>query len=149
MSNLLEAQTYRLKQVNSGSPLDILLMTYEAALSGCDQRDFGRTTRALNLLSDALDFSYDRDIATGFFKLYQYCADLVRDGEYDETALILVELRDTWAQVKAQYQPKSRVTCSSTLRVLQPTEQPQRVAAVKQPLLQSNRVPQYSIITQS
>ena len=97
-------QTYRMNQINSASPLDLLLMAYDAALIGCGQRDLKRTTKALNVLRDALDFSYDEDIAMGFFRLYQYCADLVRKGEFDEAAEILRDLRDSWAEVKAQYQ---------------------------------------------
>ncbi len=108
MSSLLAAQTYRTNQVNGASPLDLLLMTYDAALIGCGQGDLARTTKALNLLRDALDFSYDQDIAMGLFKLYQYCADLARQGEFDEAATILRELRETWAQVKQQYQPSQQ-----------------------------------------
>lgn len=105
MSNLLATQTYRANQVNGASPLDLLLMAYDAALIGCGQHDLTRTIKALNLLRDTLDFSYDQEIALGFFKLYQYCADLARKGEFDEVANILRELRETWAQVKEQYQP--------------------------------------------
>lgn len=98
------AQTYRMNQINSASPLDLLIMAYDAALVGCGQRDLVRTTRALNVLRDAIDFTYDEDIAMGFFRLYQYCADLVRKSEYDEAAGLLREMRDTWMQVKQQYQ---------------------------------------------
>lgn len=110
MSTLLATQTYRTNQVNGAGPLDLLLMTYDAALIGCGQRDLGRTVKALTVLREALDFTYDSDIAMGFFKLYQYCADLARQGEFDEVARILRELRNTWAQVKAQYQPAQAVT---------------------------------------
>jgi len=97
-------QTYRMNQINSASPLDLLLMAYDAALIGCGQRDLKRTTKALNVLRDSLDFSYDQDIAMGFFRLYQYCADLARKGEFDEVSQILRELRDSWAEVKTQYE---------------------------------------------
>lgn len=112
MSNLLATQTYRANQVNGASPLDLLLMTYDAALIGCGQRDLGRTIKAIELLRDALDFSYDENIALGFFRLYQYCADLVRKGEYDEAAGLLRELREAWAQVKNQYQPAQPVAAT-------------------------------------
>lgn len=105
MSNLATAaQTYRLNQINSASPLDLVLMVYDAALTGCGQRDLARTTQALALLRDSLDFGYDEEIALGLFRIYQYCADLARKGEYDDAAHLLRELRDTWAQVKAQYE---------------------------------------------
>ena len=97
-------QTYRMNQISSASPLDLILITYDAALIGCGQRDLERTTRAISLLRNALDFSYDASIAMGLFRLYQYCSELARDGRFDEAAHLLRELRMTWAQVKAQYE---------------------------------------------
>lgn len=94
------AQTYRINQVASASPLDLVLMAYDAALIGCAQRDLARTTEAITVLRNALDFSYDAKIAMGLFRLYQYCAELARKGDYDQAAHLLRELRDTWAQVK-------------------------------------------------
>ena len=113
MTNLLATQTYRANQINGASPLDLLLMTYDAALIGCGQHDLNRTIKALNLLRDTLDYSYDHEIALGFFRLYQYCADLVRKGEFDEVATILRELRESWAQVKEQYNPTQNLNSAS------------------------------------
>lgn len=98
------AQSYRTNQINGASPLDLLIMTYDAALVACSQQDLDRTTRALGVLRDALDYSYDPEIALGFFRLYQYCGDLARKGEFEEAAGLIRELRDTWLQVKAKYQ---------------------------------------------
>jgi len=105
------AQTYRMNQVNNASPLDLLIMGYDAALASAGQRDLERFTRAVTVLRDSLDFSYDADIAMGFFRLYQYCADLARQGEFDEAATYLRELRDSWDQVRKQYQaPQAAAT---------------------------------------
>ncbi|MCG3210044.1 MAG: hypothetical protein FOGNACKC_03673 [Anaerolineae bacterium] len=98
------AQSYRTNQINGASPLDLLIMTYDATLVACSQQDLDRTTRALGVLRDALDYSYDPEIALGFFRLYQYCGDLARKGEFEEAAGLIRELRDTWLQVKAKYQ---------------------------------------------
>lgn len=98
------AQTYRMNQINSASPLDLILITYDVLLTSCAHRDLERTTRALSLLRNALDFSYDAKIAMGLFRLYQYCADLARQGKFDEAAHIIRELRATWAQVKSEYE---------------------------------------------
>ena len=60
MSNLQTvAQTYLTNQINGASPLDLLIMTYDAALASCGQHDLSRTTRALGVLRDALDYSYN------------------------------------------------------------------------------------------
>lgn len=98
-------QTYQMQQIFSAGPLDLLIMAYDAALVGCNRRDLEYTTRALNELRNALDFNYDADIALGFHRLYTYCNDLARKGEFDQAAAILRELRDAWVQVKQQYQP--------------------------------------------
>lgn len=106
MTNLQAVtQTYRMNQIAGASPLDLLIMAYDAALASCGQQDLARLTKAVGVLRDALDYSYDADIALGFFRLYQYIADLGRKGEFDEAANLLRELRDAWTQVREQYQP--------------------------------------------
>ena len=62
---------------------------------------------------DALDYSRDAEVALGFFKIYQYCADLARKGEFDEAAGLVRELRDTWVQVRSQYQPAATPVAST------------------------------------
>ena len=96
------ANTYRMNQIRSASPLDLLIMTYDAALAACAGADLERSTRAISYLRDTLVWDYDAESTMGFFRLYQYCNELVREGKYDEAAHILRELRDTWAQVKNQ-----------------------------------------------
>ena len=96
--------TYRMNQINGASPLDLLIMAYDAALASAGQQDLDRFTRAIGVLRDALDYSYDAEVALGFFRLYQYCADLARKGEYDEAAGLIRELRDAWVQVRSQHQ---------------------------------------------
>lgn len=111
MSNVqTAAQTYRANQINGASPLDLLIMTYDAALAAAGQSDLARFTRALGVLRDGLDYSYDAEIALGFFKLYQYCGDLARKGEFDDAAFYLRELRDAWMQVKQRYQASQPTT---------------------------------------
>ena len=108
MSNLqtVASQSYRENQIKSATPLDLVIMAYDAALAGCGQQDLERTTKAISILRNALDFSYNADVALGFFRIYQYCADLVRKGEYDEAAHLLRELRGAWAEARDQQQTK-------------------------------------------
>lgn len=105
--------TYRMNQVNAASPLDLLIMAYDVALTSAGQGDLARFTRAIGVLRDALDYSYDADVALGFFKLYQYCADLARKGEFDEAAGLIRELRDAWVQVRSQYQTAATPAAST------------------------------------
>lgn len=107
------SQTYRINQVNNASPLDLLLMAYDAALVGCAQHSLERTANALTVLRNALDYNYDAKIAMGFYQLYQYCAELTRQGEFDQAATILRELRDSWAQVKAELEASAEKEASA------------------------------------
>ena len=52
-------------------------------------------SRALGVLRDSLDYSQG-EIASSLLKLYIYCGDLVRDGQWNEAAGILSELREAW-----------------------------------------------------
>jgi flagellin-specific chaperone FliS len=92
-------QIYRTNQVNTASPLEMVIMAYDAALMGCRQQDLERTTKALSVLRNALDFNHDKNFAMGLLRLYQYCSDLARKGQYDEAAKHLREVREAWAQV--------------------------------------------------
>jgi flagellin-specific chaperone FliS len=96
-------QSYRTIQVNGASPLDLLIMTYDAALAACNRQDLLQLTKALGVLRDALDYSYDAEIALGFFRLYQYCGELARQDQFDEAAFYLREIREDWGQVREQY----------------------------------------------
>jgi flagellin-specific chaperone FliS len=106
--------TYRMNQINGASPLDLLIMAYDAALASAGQGDLDRFTRAIGVLRDALDYSYDAEVALGFFRLYQYCADLARKGEFDEAAGLIRGLRDAWDQVRSQHQLVTAPAASPT-----------------------------------
>ena len=111
MTNLQAAtQTYRMNQIAGASPLDLLIMAYDAALASCGQSDLVRLTKAVSVLRDALDYSYDAEVALGFFRLYQYIGDLGRQGNFDEAAGLLRELRDAWVQIREQHQPAAATT---------------------------------------
>jgi flagellin-specific chaperone FliS len=89
---------YRESQVEGASPLQRTLMVYDVAIVGCTKRDLKKTTAALNLLRNSLDFEQG-PAALGLYRLYQYCADQARAGNFDEAARILRELVQAWVEV--------------------------------------------------
>lgn len=90
-------RNYRQNQIMSATPLQLVLMVYDVAIIACKRRDLAKLTRALNLLIQALDMRQG-EIALGLYRLYQYCADLARKGEFDQAAEILRELTSAWVQ---------------------------------------------------
>jgi flagellin-specific chaperone FliS len=96
-ANPQSTQRYRELQVMTATPIQRLLMVYDAAVMGCNQRDLKRTTDALNVLRGSLNFEY-AEVAFGFFRIYQYCGDLAREGRYDEAANLLRGLVQAWVE---------------------------------------------------
>jgi len=89
------AQEYRQQDVMGASPIRLVVMAYDVAIQACEQKDFERAVKAISVLRDALDFDY-QEIAVGLFRVYQYCLDCLRKGDYAQAASNLKELRDAW-----------------------------------------------------
>ena len=88
---------YRNQDVMGASPLRLVIMAYNLAINACEQKDFTRATKAISVLRDALNFDYP-EVSVGLFRLYQWCLDCIRQGDYNNAIHTLVELRDAWAQ---------------------------------------------------
>ena len=86
---------YRQQDVMGASPLRLVIMTYDLAIRSCEQKDFAKATKTIIALRDALDLNYP-EVATGLFRLYQWCLDCIRQGDYESTIHTLSELRDAW-----------------------------------------------------
>ncbi|HIC90344.1 MAG TPA: flagellar protein FliS [Anaerolineae bacterium] len=99
MLQVTPQQVYQRQQIEGANPLELILMAYDAAVVACTRRDLAQTTKALAILRNGLDFSQG-EIAVGLLRLYQYCADLARQGKFDEAVGLLRELRETWAEAR-------------------------------------------------
>lgn len=104
MNPQVALRSYQQNQITSASPLQLVLMAYDVALVGCARRDLMKTTRAINTLIKSLDMEQG-EIALGLYRLYQYCNDLARKGQYDEAARILRELAGAWVQCLVEKGP--------------------------------------------
>lgn len=102
--NSFQTQEYRTQEVMGASPIRLVVMTYDVAIQACEAQDFGRATRAISLLRDALNFDY-AEAAAGLFSLYQWCLDCIRQGDYTSALQVLRELRSAWAMVEKRYAP--------------------------------------------
>ena len=86
---------YRQQDIMSASPLRLVIMTYDLAIRSCEQQDFAKSIQTISALRDALDLDYP-EVATGLFRLYQWCMDCIRKGDYASAISTLTELRGAW-----------------------------------------------------
>jgi flagellin-specific chaperone FliS len=86
------------------SPIRLVVMAYDLAIQACEQKDFARATKSISVLRDALDFDYP-DTSIGLFRLYQWCLDCLRQGDYTSPLNTLKELRDAWSTVEKRLSP--------------------------------------------
>lgn len=98
------SQEYRQHDVLGASPIRLVVMAYDLAIQSCERKDFEKATRAISVLRDALNFEY-QDVALGLFRLYQWCLDCIRQGDYNSAISALSELRDAWVQTEKKITP--------------------------------------------
>lgn len=94
-------QAYVRTRVEGSSGIDLLLAAYDMAIASCAREDDVTAAHCLAELINALNFAYD-EVATGLFRLYRYCLDLVKTQRWQEAAAILRHLRQTWAEAAGE-----------------------------------------------
>lgn len=110
------SQEYRQNDVLGASPLRLVVMAYDLAIQSCERKDFTKAVRAISVLRDALNFEY-QDAALGLFRLYQWCLDCIRQGDYASAISTLSELREAWAQTEKKMTP-ARPAMTQPVRVV-------------------------------
>jgi len=104
MYNAYGKQEYRTNDVMGANPVHLVVMAYDVAINACETHDFAKATKAVTVLRDALNFDY-AEVATGLFKLYQWCLDCIRQEDYSSAERTLRELRHAWAVVEKRSMP--------------------------------------------
>lgn len=93
------ALQYRQQDVESASPVRLVVMAYDMAIRACDQEDFETGYKAVVALRNSLDVSYP-EFVTGLLRLYQWVIDSMRTQDFDAAKSVLIELRDAWSTVE-------------------------------------------------
>jgi flagellin-specific chaperone FliS len=88
---------YKKNEVMGMTPVQMILKLYDYVIVNCKIHDAGKVNAGLTQLIAALNFEY-KDVALGFFKIYRYCQERARKGEFDEVIELIGELRSAWAQ---------------------------------------------------
>jgi flagellin-specific chaperone FliS len=99
MRNTDGGHDFQRRDVMGASPIRLVLMAYDLAISACEQEDFNRATKTLSILRDSLGYDYGK-VTVGLFSLYQWCLDCIRKEDYQSALIILQELRDAWAKAE-------------------------------------------------
>lgn len=97
----------------SASPLRLVIMTYDLAIRSCEQQDFGKAVKTISALRDALDLDYP-EVAAGLFRLYQWCLDCIRKGDYTAAITTLTELRGAWVATEEKIAARQTTTTVQT-----------------------------------
>jgi flagellar protein FliS len=100
---------YKQQDVMNASPLRLVIMTYDLAILSCEQQDFAKSIKTISALRDALDLDYP-EVATGLFRLYQWCLDCIRKGDYASVITTLSELRSAWMATEEKIVSRQTVT---------------------------------------
>ena len=90
-------QQYRQTQVMSSDPLQLVIMTYDLAIAGCQEQNLFKLTAALNELRGSLNHNEGGQFTADLLGLYVYLAEEARQGNYESVGSFLRELRDTWS----------------------------------------------------
>ncbi|PKO15727.1 MAG: hypothetical protein CVU39_09395 [Chloroflexi bacterium HGW-Chloroflexi-10] len=106
-------QEYRNQDVMGASPIRLVVMAYDLAIRACEAQDFAKSTKAISVLRDALNFDYP-EVSVGLFRLYQWCLDSIRKGDYDVALKTLSELRDAWRETEKSMMPKANTASISS-----------------------------------
>lgn len=99
MSVLSAARSYQQNSILSSDPLSLIVMVYDYALKGCQERNLEKTWKALKILIEGLNLDVD-PLAGKLLAIYEFCNDLANRGDYDKAYRLLKELRDAWDEAR-------------------------------------------------
>jgi flagellin-specific chaperone FliS len=99
--NSSQLQSYRTNAVASLGPAQLMLRMYDMAVADLQGGDGAHACKVIGQLIESLDFTYP-ETAGGLFRLYRYCLEQTKQGEYSVPARIMDELRQTWREALAR-----------------------------------------------
>ncbi|NPV87550.1 MAG: flagellar protein FliS [Anaerolineae bacterium] len=100
------ASQYKQADVMNASPIRLVVMAYDLAITSCEREDFETAVKAIIALRDALDYDYP-EVAGGLLALYNYLLDQLRARDFVQVKNLLSELREAWATVEKRMNTSS------------------------------------------
>lgn len=98
--NKSKLNPYLVNQILNASPEQLLIKVFDFAVVHSEKKDMIKTNTAIQELINFLRFDDDRfkDLAINLLRLYQFCQDQARKGNFEIVTKILTELRESWLQ---------------------------------------------------
>ena len=90
---------YQRNQIMSLNSLQLLIKVYDFVILNCKKGNIEKASEGIVELISALDFNH-QEISVRLFRLYQYCLDKIKQGEFEESVKILEGLRESWVQTQ-------------------------------------------------
>ena len=91
---------YLANQILNASPEQFLIKAFDFAIVHSEKKDMIKTNKALQELIAILRFDDDsyKELSINLLRLYQFCQDQARKGNFGIVTKILTELRQSWLQ---------------------------------------------------
>ena len=90
-------QSYQQSQIMSLDPVQLIIKVYDYIIVQCKKGEITKASKGIVELISALNFEHE-EVSLGFFRLYQYTMDKIKQSEFDEAIEILQGLRNSWAK---------------------------------------------------
>ena len=91
---------YLEQKVMTASPEQLIAYVYEVGSASCAQQDADRARRALQILTQSLNFDV-KEVSPVFYDVYRYINHLVNRRKFKEAKQAFDDLKQTW--VKAHH----------------------------------------------
>lgn len=83
------------KPEEANDPGSTISDLYRLGIKSCEEKEGTKVVQILRVLMNGLDFQYE-EVASGFYRLYDYALRLVNECKFDEAKEILIELDQSW-----------------------------------------------------
>ncbi|HRP92183.1 MAG TPA: flagellar protein FliS [Ignavibacteriaceae bacterium] len=96
--NKSKINPYLSNQILNASPEQLFIKVFDFAVVHSEKKDMIKTNNAIQELIGFLRFDDEsyKDLAINLIKLYQFCQDQARKGNFEIVTTILTELRNSW-----------------------------------------------------
>ncbi len=88
---------YKRNEIMGLTPVQLILRVFDYVIVNSKKHDSAKVNAGLTQLIAALNFDY-KDVSLGLFRLYRYCQDQSRKGNFEEVEKHISELRSAWAE---------------------------------------------------